>query len=290
MVRDALVAIDAGLFARKKEALMGLNRTRALARDVHRLGTMAIATFKRIVRLHPRPFVLGELETMGEKLLARIDCAENFSPHLFRGLHLACNLVGPFVRYMAIGAVGAHARSIVIMDGCFQLVEDIGAHFMTGGAKGFRIRQLQRSIECAPEDNSGDKARQHQKSKAEYRTGTDQNIPNFEGERPRASPKRRPRDFSRRHRVPPGADPLRTVSISTKSFTTGKVRDADHWRLGFPHASPGVTGQALVRMNCDFITFCRMWDDRRLLRIIPGLTHRCVLLRGHGGWWPLLVE
>src|SRR5262249_1500687 len=128
MVRDALVAIDAGLFARKKEALMGLNRTRALARDVHRLGTMAIATFKRIVRLHPRPFVLGEFETMGEKLLARIDCAENFSAHLLRGLHLACNLVGPFVRYMEIGVVVADARSVVIMEGVFHIIIDIGAH------------------------------------------------------------------------------------------------------------------------------------------------------------------
>jgi hypothetical protein len=35
MMRDALVAIDAGLLARKKESLMSLNRARALARDVH---------------------------------------------------------------------------------------------------------------------------------------------------------------------------------------------------------------------------------------------------------------
>jgi hypothetical protein len=64
MMRDALVAIDARLLARKKEPLMGLNRTGALARNVHRLGAMAIATFKRIVRLHARPFMLGEFEAM----------------------------------------------------------------------------------------------------------------------------------------------------------------------------------------------------------------------------------
>src|SRR5262245_38729042 len=139
MMRDALVTIDAGFLARKKEPLMGLNCARALARDVHRLGAMAIATLQRIVRLHPCPFMLGEFEAMGEKLLARIDCAEKLSPHLLRGLHLACNLVGPFVRYMAIGAARAHARSIVIVDSCFQLLKDIGAHFMTGGAKGLRI-------------------------------------------------------------------------------------------------------------------------------------------------------
>src|SRR5262245_22238131 len=114
MVSDSLVAIYAGLLARKKKALMGLNRTRALARDVHRLGAVAIATFKRIVGFHPRPFVLGEFEAMGDKLLARIDCAENFPPHLLGGLHLASNLVGPFVRDMAIRAAGAHARAIVI--------------------------------------------------------------------------------------------------------------------------------------------------------------------------------
>src|SRR4029453_111332 len=107
---------------------------------------MTITTFKRIVRLHSRPFMLGEFEAMGDKLLARIDRTENFSPNLLRGLHLACNLIGPFVRNMAIWAVGAHARSIVIVDSCFQLLEDIGAHLMTGGAEGFRIRQLQRGI------------------------------------------------------------------------------------------------------------------------------------------------
>lgn len=111
MMRDALVAIDARLLARKKEPLMGLNRTGALARNVHRLGAMAIATFKRIVRLHARPFMLGEFEAMAEKLLTRIDRAENLSPHLLRGLHLACNFVGPFVRYMAIGG-SARARPI----------------------------------------------------------------------------------------------------------------------------------------------------------------------------------
>src|SRR5262245_12099025 len=221
MVRDALVAIDTGFLARKKEPLMGLNRARALARDVHRRGAMAITTFKRIVRLHPRPFMLGEFEAMGDKLLARIDRTENFSPDLLRGLHLTRDFVGPFVRHMAIGTARTHARSAVVMDGCFQLLKDIGAHFMTGGAEGFRIRQLQRGIESTPEDNSGDKARQHQESKAEYRTGPDQNIPDFECERPRAPPKRRPRDFGRRHRVPPGAEPLRTVSTSTKSFSTG---------------------------------------------------------------------
>src|SRR4030095_1041790 len=151
MMRDALVAIDARLLARKKEPLMGLNRTGALARNVHRLGAMAIATFKRIVRLHARPFMLGEFEAMAEKLLTRIDCAENLSPHLLRGLHFARNLVGPFVRYMAIGAARAHARSIVIVHGCFQLFEDIGAPFMTGGAEGLSIRYLNTRIVRHPE-------------------------------------------------------------------------------------------------------------------------------------------
>src|SRR5262245_14534665 len=92
---------------------------------------------------------------------------------------------------------------------------------MTGGAEGFRVCQLQCGIESTPEDNSGDKARQHQEPEAEYRTGPDQDIPDIERERPRALPKRRPRHFGRRHRVSPGAEPLRTVSMSTKSFSTG---------------------------------------------------------------------
>jgi len=46
VMRDALVAIDAGLFTRKKETLMSIHRAGTLTRDIHRLRAVAVAAFK----------------------------------------------------------------------------------------------------------------------------------------------------------------------------------------------------------------------------------------------------
>src|SRR5262249_5193506 len=73
MMRDALVAIDAGFFARKQQPLMSFNCARALTGYVHRLGAVAVAAFKRVVCFHARPLMDREFETMIEKLLACID-------------------------------------------------------------------------------------------------------------------------------------------------------------------------------------------------------------------------
>ena len=109
MVSNAFVAIDAGLLTRKQKALVRLNCARTLARDIHRLRAVAVAAFQRIIGLHARPFVVRKLKAMVEEFLARIDSSEKLAPHFLRGLHLARDFVGPFVRNMAIGTVGAHA-------------------------------------------------------------------------------------------------------------------------------------------------------------------------------------
>src|SRR5262249_4087627 len=101
--------------AGKQKALMRLNRARALAGDVHRLRTVTISAFQGIVGLHARPFMLGQIETMIDKFLSRIDRSKNLSPDLLGSLHLARDLVGPFMGYMAIGTAGAHARAIVVV-------------------------------------------------------------------------------------------------------------------------------------------------------------------------------
>src|SRR4029079_6376305 len=109
MVRDALVAIDAGFFAREQEALVSFHGTRTLTRNVCRLGAVSVAAFERVVFLQPRPLMDCKLKTMIDKLLACIDRAENLSPHFLSRLHLAGDLVRPVVRDMAIGAMRAHA-------------------------------------------------------------------------------------------------------------------------------------------------------------------------------------
>src|SRR6187549_4174543 len=96
LVRDSLVTIDTGLLSGKEEALVRVDGTRALPRDVHRLRAVAIAALQRVVRLHARPFVHRKLEPVIEKFLARIDGAEELAPDLFRRLHLAGDLVRPF--------------------------------------------------------------------------------------------------------------------------------------------------------------------------------------------------
>jgi hypothetical protein len=72
-VRDALVAIDAGLLGREQEALMCDRRARRLPRDIHRLGRAAISAFERIVRLQPRPLVQRQLKPVLLEFLAGID-------------------------------------------------------------------------------------------------------------------------------------------------------------------------------------------------------------------------
>ena len=53
MVRDALVAIDAGFLTRKQEASVSLNCTRALTCKIHRICAVAVTAFERVIGLHP---------------------------------------------------------------------------------------------------------------------------------------------------------------------------------------------------------------------------------------------
>ena len=81
-VSDALVAIDAGFLAREQKTLVRIDRARALAGKIHRFGAVTVAAFERVVRLHARPFVRGELGAMVEKFFSRVDRAEDLSPTL----------------------------------------------------------------------------------------------------------------------------------------------------------------------------------------------------------------
>src|SRR5688500_12941693 len=99
---DALVAIDAGLFALRELRRVGVGATLGLAREVHVLELVAVAALAGVVRLHALPLAAGELLPLGEELLARVDGAEDPAPHFLRRLHLARHLEGPLVRHVAI--------------------------------------------------------------------------------------------------------------------------------------------------------------------------------------------
>ena len=109
MVRNALVAIDAGLFAGEKEALVCHRSARRLLGDVHRRGAVTVAAFQRVIGLEPRSFVERQFEPMIDKFFTGIDGAEQVAPNFLRRLHLARDLVGPVVRDMAIRATRAYA-------------------------------------------------------------------------------------------------------------------------------------------------------------------------------------
>ena len=106
---DTFVAIDASLLAGKKETPVGFDGARALARDIHRLGAMAISTFQGIVSLHPCPLVDRQIEAVVEKLFSRADSTKNLSPNFLRGLHFARDFIRPVVRHVTIGAMCAHS-------------------------------------------------------------------------------------------------------------------------------------------------------------------------------------
>src|SRR5687767_3913280 len=124
-VRDALVAIDAGLFLARERGRVLRRGALALAREVHGLEVVAVAALERVVGLQARPLVLRELEALPLELLLGADGAEDLAPHLLRRLHLARELVGPVVRHMAIRARGAHAGAVGVVDGGLELREDV---------------------------------------------------------------------------------------------------------------------------------------------------------------------
>src|ERR1051326_1309727 len=70
-----------------------------------------------------------------------------FPPHFLGGLHLARDLVGPVMRDVTIVTVSAHARSMGIMHGRFELFERIGAHFVARDAEGLGIHEFQHRSE-----------------------------------------------------------------------------------------------------------------------------------------------
>src|SRR5262245_24808710 len=167
VVRDALVAVDAGLLPGAQVSRVHVRGARALAREVHVVVTVAVAALERVVRFHARPFVLRELQTLVEKLLARVDRTEDLSPDLLRGLHLARDLVRPVVGHVTVGTDRAHAAAVGVVYRPLELGIDVFAHLVASLAEGLGVGELHCGVEAAPEHDAGDERADDEETQAQ---------------------------------------------------------------------------------------------------------------------------
>src|SRR5262245_43903484 len=278
LVGDALVAVDAGLLAREQEALVGDGGARRLLGDVHRIRAVTVAAFQGVVGLEARPFMQRQLKPVVDEFFAGVDGAEQMAPDLLRGLHLAGDLVGPVMRHMAVRAACAHAGAVGEVDGGFQLLKHVVVHLVTGGAEFFRVGELKRGVEGAPEDDAGDEARHNQYAEPEHRARPPQHAPELECKIPDPDEKTRARfgAIHRAHRRPPGAARLSMVSMSTKSLLTGglevlcgtwhsvqKKRRGETEARNWPSRSMKWVIDTIGA--CESAVRARAWQDRHLL-------------------------
>ncbi len=154
-VRDALVAVDAGL-ALFHGVAMDARRESGLTLHIHGLEIMAVAALARIGRLHVGPDMAGQPQALFVELFRRIHRANGPVIQLVGGPDLADQLGDPLLRHMAVRADGAHARWIGIMRRLDVVGIHVVAHFVAGGAELQRVGGLHGGVETAPEDDAGD--------------------------------------------------------------------------------------------------------------------------------------
>ena len=76
-VRDAFMAVDAGLFPGGERGRVLSYTAPTLFREIHEIELMAVATFLRIVQAHALPFALGQMPTPCLKFFDGIDDVRN---------------------------------------------------------------------------------------------------------------------------------------------------------------------------------------------------------------------
>src|SRR5918996_3602019 len=177
LVRDPLVTVDAGSLAPDQELRMDSLRAWALPRKVHGRRGMTVAALEGIVRLQPRPLVLGKLKPVLLEFLPRVDRAEDVAPDFLGCLHLAGDLVGPRVRHVAVRAGRAYPRAVCEVYRALQLLVDVVMHFVTADAEGLGVGRLQRRVEAAPEDHAAEKAAEREEAEAEVAAGATEQTP-----------------------------------------------------------------------------------------------------------------
>ena len=115
---------------------------------------MAVTALTRIGLLHGAPDVLRHLQSLGIKLLRRIDSPKKLVENLVRGLDLAYHLMYPWTWHVAIGAGSTHTGTVVVVNGMGVLLIDILFHLVAGDTELHGIGYLHGGIESTPEDNT----------------------------------------------------------------------------------------------------------------------------------------
>src|SRR5699024_464951 len=96
----------------------------------------------------------------GLELLLGANRAKYSAPHLFGCFHLTCDLVGPAMGNMAVGADGTHTGAVGIMHCRLQLLEGSSIHLMARDTELLSVGGHHGSIETTPEDHPSNKAAQ----------------------------------------------------------------------------------------------------------------------------------
>lgn len=219
----ALVAVDTGRFAGAQRLGVELSGAFALAGKVHELVVVAVAAFERIIGLQATPLALSHFPAHAEEFFASIDSPENLAPDLLGSLHLARDLVSPFMGHMTVGAGGAHAGAIGVVDGVLDFHVHVVFHLVAGNTEGFGVGRLQGGIEPAPEDDAGNEAAERQRTKAVMHAWPSQDDPvSLE---------------KRQYRLHPGVLTLRSAD----------VRDTAVRRCSRSRSAPAVSRRAALR-------------------------------------------
>src|SRR5574343_736577 len=162
VVRDTLVAIDTGLLLVPGD-LVHLRSPCLLLFDVHAFEAVAVAALAGLGLLHPRPFVLGEFQSLGLEFFLGIDGADDLAPYLLARLDLAGHLVHPVLGHVAVRADRANAGAVGVVDGFLVFLVNGVAHLVAGDAEFKGIGGFHGGVESAPEEDAGNET-DHQQS------------------------------------------------------------------------------------------------------------------------------
>ena len=153
---DALVTVDAGLAGGEGVQVL-LAGPGSLELRVHGFEIVTVAALAGVGLLHHLPHPFGHGQPMLVELLGGVHGTQYLMVDLVAGLDLTHHLVHPGVGDMAVGAGGADAGAVGVVDGGYVLLIDVLFHLVTAYTKFQVVGRLHGGVEATPENYAGDK-------------------------------------------------------------------------------------------------------------------------------------